>query len=203
VLTNANAKTMLDLTGTNSGDGAAHAYSAHSDTIPSDDFANNTIAVGRLANGTDGELITWSTSGIATTVPAGTDTHVLTSNGPDTVPTFQVAPSAPIPKADTITIEDPVSGDVILFGRTDRALTIDTVYAVIDSGTSVVVSILSGTSRASADQINVNTQTASSTTTGTSLTISATNFDGTDWRWVTIGTVTGSVDSICITISYS
>jgi hypothetical protein len=67
----------------------AHAYSVHSGTVPSTDFADNTIAVGRLANGTDGELITWSAAGVATTVPVGTATHVLTSNGAGAAPTFQ------------------------------------------------------------------------------------------------------------------
>ncbi|MBI2463041.1 MAG: hypothetical protein HYV65_02295, partial [Candidatus Spechtbacteria bacterium] len=39
------------------------------------------IPVSALANGTDGELITWDASGVATTVAAGTAAQVLTSNG--------------------------------------------------------------------------------------------------------------------------
>jgi len=49
------------------------------------------IPVAALADGTDGELITWSAAGVATTVPVGTATHVLTSNGVGTAPTFQAA----------------------------------------------------------------------------------------------------------------
>ena len=49
------------------------------------------IPVGALANGTDGELITWDSSGVAAKVPVGTATHVLTSNGAGAVPTFQAA----------------------------------------------------------------------------------------------------------------
>lgn len=56
--------------------------------------SNNTlsnIAVSSLANGTDGELITWNSSGVATTVAVGTSGHVLTSNGAGAAPTFQAA----------------------------------------------------------------------------------------------------------------
>lgn len=48
------------------------------------------LPVSALADGTDGELITWNSSGVATTVPVGTATYVLTSNGPGAAPTFQV-----------------------------------------------------------------------------------------------------------------
>lgn len=49
------------------------------------------IPVGALANGTDGELITWDANGVAATVPVGTVTQVLTSNGAGAAPTFQDA----------------------------------------------------------------------------------------------------------------
>jgi len=49
------------------------------------------VDVADLANGTDGELITWSSSAVATTVAAGTNDQVLTSNGAGAAPTFQTA----------------------------------------------------------------------------------------------------------------
>jgi hypothetical protein len=49
------------------------------------------VAVSDLDNGTDGELITWSASAVATTVPVGTSGHVLTSGGTGVAPTFQAA----------------------------------------------------------------------------------------------------------------
>ena len=49
------------------------------------------LPVTGLANGTDGELITWSAAGVAETVAVGTATHVLTSNGVGVAPTFQEA----------------------------------------------------------------------------------------------------------------
>jgi len=51
------------------------------------------IAVSQLANGTDGELITWDAAGAPTTVATGTSGQVLTSNGAGTAPTFQAAGS--------------------------------------------------------------------------------------------------------------
>lgn len=52
------------------------------------------IAVSDLANGTDGELITWDATGTPATVAVGTAGQVLTSNGPGAAPTFQAAPAA-------------------------------------------------------------------------------------------------------------
>ena len=49
------------------------------------------LPVGGLANGTDGQLITWGADAAATTVAVGTSTHVLTSNGAGAAPTFQAA----------------------------------------------------------------------------------------------------------------
>jgi hypothetical protein len=56
-------------------------------------IAAKAVDVAMLADGTDGELITWGADGVATTVPVGTATHVLTSNGAGAAPTFQ-APAA-------------------------------------------------------------------------------------------------------------
>lgn len=49
------------------------------------------VDVADLSNGTDGELITWDAAGAPATVAVGTATHVLTSNGVGTAPTFQEA----------------------------------------------------------------------------------------------------------------
>jgi len=71
---------------------------ATTDTMTNKTFdANGTgnslsnVDVADLANGTDGELITWSATAVPATVAVGTATHVLTSNGVGTAPTFQAA----------------------------------------------------------------------------------------------------------------
>ena len=53
--------------------------------------ADNAITLAKMAGGTDGELITYDTSGNPTTVPVGTSAQVLTSNGAGATPTFQDA----------------------------------------------------------------------------------------------------------------
>ena len=49
------------------------------------------LPVSGLADGTDGELITWDAAGVAATVATGTASQVLTSNGPGAAPTFQTS----------------------------------------------------------------------------------------------------------------
>lgn len=49
------------------------------------------VDVASLANGTDGELITWDSDGAPATVAAGTSGQILTSNGAGAAPTFQDA----------------------------------------------------------------------------------------------------------------
>jgi|GEM_PF-3561290 len=60
-------------------------------SIVSDSISTGAVEVGKIADGTDGYLLTWSAAGVATTVTAGAATQVLTSNGSGAVPTWQAA----------------------------------------------------------------------------------------------------------------
>ena len=51
--------------------------------------AKSVVVPGDIADGVDGEIITWDATGVATTVGPGAATQVLTSNGPGTAPSFQ------------------------------------------------------------------------------------------------------------------
>lgn len=53
--------------------------------------SNAGLPIANLATGTDGELITWDSSGDPAAVAVGTATNVLTSNGVGAAPTFQAA----------------------------------------------------------------------------------------------------------------
>lgn len=64
-------------------------------------MANTRLKITQLQDGTDGELITWDSSGNPTTVATGTSGHVLTSNGTGAAPTFQ-----PISVTDTNIYDD-------------------------------------------------------------------------------------------------
>jgi len=74
------------------------------------------LPVSGLANGTDGELITWDSGGVATTVPVGTATHVLTSNGVGAEPTFQAAAGGTNTNAWILNIEDTALDSTVEFG---------------------------------------------------------------------------------------
>jgi len=67
--------------------------------------AISNIDVADLANGTDGELITWSAAGVAATVGVGTTGYVLTSGGIGVAPTFQAASSDEIRIVEIITLD--------------------------------------------------------------------------------------------------
>jgi len=54
-------------------------------------IADKALAIAKLADGTDGELITWNASGVIAAVAAGSADEVLTSNGSGAAPTFQAA----------------------------------------------------------------------------------------------------------------
>ncbi len=61
------------------------------------------VDVADLANGTDGELITWSSSAAPATVAVGTSGQVLTSNGVGAAPTFQSGGTVTASSTDTFT----------------------------------------------------------------------------------------------------
>lgn len=76
--------------------------------------ATGVVAVTDIANGTDGELITWSATGVAETVAVGTATHVLTSNGVGLAPTFQAAAGGGSPTQEFYQHVQAVSGGASL-----------------------------------------------------------------------------------------
>lgn len=86
----ANAATSLSNLG---GIGAATTDTLTNKTFDANGTGNSlsNVDVADLANGTDGELITWDAAGAPATVAVGTVTHVLTSNGVGAAPTFQAA----------------------------------------------------------------------------------------------------------------
>ena len=54
-------------------------------------IANKALGIAKLSDGTDGEMITWDSSGVIATVGAGSSGDVLTSNGAGSAPTMQAA----------------------------------------------------------------------------------------------------------------
>jgi len=63
-------------------------------TIDGDDNTLQDIDFSSLADGVDGELITWDAAGVIATVSVGTVGQILTSGGAGVAPTFQAAAGA-------------------------------------------------------------------------------------------------------------
>ena len=58
-------------------------------TIATGDIEAKAITTGLMADGTDGQLFTWDSSAVITTVPTGGATQVLTAQGAGAEPVFQ------------------------------------------------------------------------------------------------------------------
>jgi hypothetical protein len=163
--------------------------------------ADNAITLAKMAGGTDGNLITYDTNGDPAYVATGDAGEVLTSNGVDTAPTMQASPSAPT-LTKTITIEDPIAEPMpFFFSR--QAITLTFVRALIQGGTSIPVSIRSGTGYLTTMETNVDAQTADNTSTGADLTIADATIVAGRNVWVSFGTPVGTQTLITITIEYT
>ena len=61
------------------------------DIVDAGTLANNAVGLAQMAGGTDGNVITYDTSGNPAVVATGSDGQVLTSAGADAVPAFETA----------------------------------------------------------------------------------------------------------------
>jgi hypothetical protein len=110
-------------------------------------IADKALAIAKLADGTDGELLTWSASGVIETIGVGTSTYVLTSNGVGAPPTFQAAAggtsldTGTVAYADrSITVDTGGTIDVNLGTATGDDFTVDT-NAFVVNGTNGYVGL--------------------------------------------------------------
>jgi hypothetical protein len=91
------------------------------------------LPVSGLADGTDGELITWDAAGVAATVPVGTADQVLTSNGVGAAPTFQDAGGVQTRTNVTLTVDQAVTatGNTDITGLTITLPTVAGKHALV------------------------------------------------------------------------
>jgi hypothetical protein len=61
------------------------------DIVDAGTLADNAVGLAQMASGTDGNIITYDTSGNPAVVATGSDGQVLTSAGADAVPAFEAA----------------------------------------------------------------------------------------------------------------
>jgi hypothetical protein len=65
-----------------------HAYSVHTDTVPSTDFADDTIAPSRIETQSDSGSLIFNASGVPAYLGPGSDGDVLTSGGTGVIPAW-------------------------------------------------------------------------------------------------------------------
>jgi len=94
--------------------GAASAGAVGEVQVATDMVADNAITLAKMASGTDGNIISYDTSGNPVAVATGSDGQVLTSAGAGAVPTFETLPASGLyVKTATATISSTVSQIVL------------------------------------------------------------------------------------------
>ena len=136
---------------------------------------NGSVDVADLANGTDGELITWDAAGAPATVATGTATHVLTSNGAGAAPTFQAAAGAGnlvlgIAAGDETTAITTGTGKAE-FQIVDAAFTLSAIYATVTTaptGSTIIIDVnLNGSTIMTTNKISIDASEKTSDTAAT------------------------------------
>lgn len=117
------------------------------------------IDVADLANGTDGQLITWDANGAPATVATGTSGQVLTSNGVGAAPTFQAAASGGV--WTSIETKTPTSLSSTVFSTGLSGYTVYKLICVIKGAANIDKVYI----RINGDTTNTNYQWAGSFTT--------------------------------------
>jgi hypothetical protein len=138
------------------------------------------------------------------TVPSGsTSNQVLvynTSNGQVERKTDSGSGSN---QSKAISVPEPTATDDITLFFTDAALTISSVVVVLrGTSPSITFSLSSGGDRTTVTTNNVNGQTVTNTTTGTSVTIANTAVSANNFIWLRITAVSGTVTEAHFTINY-
>ncbi len=183
---------------------------ATTDTMTNKTFdANGTgnslsnVDVADLANGTDGELITWDSSGVPTTVPAGTIGQILTSGGAGAEPTFQDQ----VILSKSITIEAPGAAEDLSIFFSNLAITITEIRAVLvgSSTPSVTWTVRHGTDRsaAGAEAVTGGTTTTSVTTGSDVTSFNDATVVADSFLFLETTAQSGTVNELHVTIFYT
>ena len=99
--------------------------------------AIDNIAYTLLADGTAGNLITWSAAGAPAVVATGDANQVLTSNGAGAAPTFQAAQGVAVTYTKSFVITNPTSSADSSIGSFPAAITITQIRVLCVNGTSI------------------------------------------------------------------
>ena len=84
-------------------------------------ITDNAITLAKLASGTDGNIISYDTSGNPVAVATGNDGQVLTSAGAGAVPTFETLPVGGITEADQWRLTANLAGNNFITSNLERS----------------------------------------------------------------------------------
>ena len=177
-------------------------------TIPDADrdLGDLNVTVAEMADGTDGELITWDASGAPTTVAVGTSGQILTSNGAGAAPTFQT-PAGAQNLVQCISVDFPGSSEDLTIFYTDVAITISQLSAVLlgSSTPSVTWTVRHDPDRsASGNEVVTSGTTTTSTTTGDEVTsFNDATVPANSWVWLETTAQSGTVTELAVSIEYT
>ena len=93
--------------------------------LPTAGLVDDAVTLAKMASGTDGNLITYDTSGDPAAVATGTAAQVLTSNGAGTAPTFQAAAGGGGFSTVFKSADETIQSDATLTDDTDLQFSVD------------------------------------------------------------------------------
>jgi len=94
--------------------------------LPTAGLVDDAVTLGKMASGTDGNLISYDTSGNPAAVATGTSAQVLTSNGAGAAPTFQAAAGGSGGWSTVFkTSDETINEDTTLTDDTDLQFSVD------------------------------------------------------------------------------
>ena len=91
--------------------GAASAGAVGEVQVATDMVADNAINLAKMASGTDGNIISYDTSGNPVAVATGNSGQILTSAGAGAVPSFRAAPAGGLTKISTVSASNTATID--------------------------------------------------------------------------------------------
>ena len=211
-VTDANLTVIGNTSGSNTGNNAINTlYSGLvSNATHTGDVTGSTVltigpkkvTLAMMADGVDGELITYDANGVAAKVAVGTAGQTLTSNGPGQPPTFQ---NNGVTLTKTIVIEYPTNTEDICFWFTPVAITITEVRGVIVGSGYVTIDPDHSTSRsAGGNDIFGSPNIVSSTTAGDTWTsLQDATVPANSWIRMKTTSVSGAPTQLTVTFTYT
>jgi len=138
------------------------------------------------------------------TVPTGSTSNQILTYNTSSGQIERKTDTGGSPQSKAISVPEPTATDDITLFFTNTALTISSVVVVLrGTSPSITFSLSSGGNRTTVTTNNVNGQTVTNTTTGTSVTLANTAVSANNFIWLRITAISGTVTEAHFTINYT